>query len=317
LIEIQPLILNESYHQPKAHRACLCITPGFIRGIKPHRGPSPQFEILPLFIIFIIFTFIKRKIMRIISWNVNGIRAIAKKNFFNDLVQLQADILCLQEIKANEEQVYEALDPLDEYYIYANPAAKPGYSGTAILTKTKPLNVTHGINLPEHDSEGRVICMETESFFLVNVYVPNSGAELKRLGYRQEWDLAFFQFLKNLEKTKPVVLCGDLNVAHKPIDLARPKDNYNKNAGYMQEEIDGMDRLTGGGLADTFRRLHPDEKERYSWWSYQKGAREKNVGWRIDYFLVSESFLPRVKEAFILEHIAGSDHCPVGVVLDL
>ncbi len=254
--------------------------------------------------------------MRIISWNVNGIRAIAKKSFFSDLGQLKADILCLQEIKASEEQVFGALDLLDEYYIYANPAQKPGYSGTAILTKTKPLNVTHGINLPEHDSEGRVLCMETESFYLVNVYVPNSGAELKRLGYRQEWDLAFFNYLKNLEQTKPVVVCGDFNVAHRAIDLARPKANYNVAAGYMQEEIDGMDRFTGGGLADTFRRLHPDDKDRYTWWSYRAGAREKNIGWRIDYFLVSESFLPRVKEAFILENVAGSDHCPVGVDLE-
>jgi exodeoxyribonuclease-3 len=255
--------------------------------------------------------------MRIISWTVNGIRAIAKKNFFNDLAQMQAGILCLQEIKANEEQVLEALELLDEYYIYVNPAQKPGYSGTAILTKIKPLNVTHGINLPEHDSEGRVQCMETESFFLVNVYVPNSGAELKRLVYRQEWDLAFFNYLKNLEKTKPVVVCGDLNVAHKPIDLARPKDNYNKNAGYMQEEIDGMDRFTGGGLADTFRRMHPGETDRYTWWSYRLAARQKNIGWRIDYFLVSESFLPRFKDAFILDHIEGSDHCPVGIILEV
>jgi len=258
----------------------------------------------------------KTTIMRIISWNVNGIRAIAKKSFFSDLGQLKADILCLQEIKASEEQVFGALDLLDEYYIYANPAQKPGYSGTAILTKTKPLNVIHGINLPEHDSEGRVLCMETESFYLVNVYVPNSGAELKRLGYRQEWDLAFFNYLKNLEQTKPVVVCGDFNVAHRAIDLARPKANYNVAAGYMQEEIDGMDRFTGGGLADTFRRLHPDDKDRYTWWSYRAGAREKNTGWRIDYFLVSESFLPRVKEAFILENVAGSDHCPVGVDLE-
>ena len=177
--------------------------------------------------------------------------------------------------------------------------------------------MTKGINIEEHDTEGRVLCLEYENFFLVNVYVPNSGSELKRLGYRQEWDKAFFDYLKNLEKIKPVIVCGDLNVAHKPIDLARPKANYNKTAGYMQEEIDGMDRFTEGGLADTFRRLYPDETERYSWWSYRAGARSKNIGWRIDYFLVSESFLPSVKDAFILEEITGSDHCPVGIELQL
>jgi exodeoxyribonuclease-3 len=253
--------------------------------------------------------------MRIISWNVNGIRAIAKKTFFNDLGQLEADILCLQEIKATEEQVVKTLTTIDGYHVYANSADKSGYSGTAIITKIKPWKLINGISIPEHDIEGRVICMEAEPFYLVNVYVPNSGSELKRLGYRQEWDIAFFNYLKNLERTKPVVVCGDFNVAHKDIDLARPKANYNVTAGYMQEEIDGMDRFTGGGLADTFRCLHPGETDRYTWWSYRLGAREKNIGWRIDYFLVSESFLPRVKDAFILEHIIGSDHCPVGVDL--
>jgi len=253
--------------------------------------------------------------MRIISWNVNGIRAIAKKTFFTDLELLGADILCLQEIKALEHQVAETLNPLTGYHIYTNSAIKPGYSGTTVISNIKPLSVSKGINNEEHDTEGRVLCLEYEAFFLVNVYVPNSGSELKRLGYRQEWDKAFFNYLKNLEKLKPVVLCGDLNVAHKPIDLAHPKANYNKYAGYMQEEIDGMDRFINGGLADTFRHFHPDEKDRYSWWSYRMGARSRNVGWRIDYFLVSESFLPSVKEAFILEDITGSDHCPVGIVL--
>lgn len=253
--------------------------------------------------------------MRIISWNVNGIRAIAKKTFFTDLEGLGADILCLQEIKALEHQVTETLNPLTGYYIYTNSAIKPGYSGTTVISRVKPLSVSKGINIEEHDTEGRVLCLEYESFFLINVYVPNSGSELKRLGYRQEWDFAFFNYLKNLEKVKPVIVCGDLNVAHKPIDLAHPKANYNKYAGYMQEEIDGMDRFVNGGLADTFRHFHPDEKDRYSWWSYRMGARSKNVGWRIDYFLVSESILPSVKDAFILENITGSDHCPVGIVL--
>ena len=253
--------------------------------------------------------------MKIVSWNVNGIRAIAKKAFFTDLELLGTDILCLQETKALDHQVEEALKPINGYHIYSNSAKKPGYSGTAVISKIKPLNVTKGINIEEHDSEGRVLCLEFETFFLVNVYVPNSGSELKRLAYRQNWDKAFFDYLKDLERAKPVIVCGDLNVAHKEIDLARPKANYNKSAGYMQEEIDGMDRFTGGGLADTFRRLHPDETGRYSWWSYIGGARSKNIGWRIDYFLVSESFLPSVNDAFILDEMTGSDHCPVGIVL--
>jgi exodeoxyribonuclease-3 len=253
--------------------------------------------------------------MKIVSWNVNGIRAIAKKTFFTDLEILATDILCMQETKAMENQVSEALEPLKGYHLYSNSAIKPGYSGTAVISRIKPLNVTKGINIEVHDTEGRVLCLEFETYFLVNVYVPNSGSELKRLAYRQEWDKAFLNYLKDLERSKPVIVCGDLNVAHKPVDLARPKANYNKTAGYMQEEIDGMDRLTGGGLADTFRRLFPNETERYSWWSYRAGTRSKNIGWRIDYFLVSESFLSSVKNAFILESITGSDHCPVGIEL--
>jgi exodeoxyribonuclease III len=253
--------------------------------------------------------------MKIVSWNVNGIRAIAKKTFFSDLELLGADILCLQETKAGDSQITETLNPLNACHIYSNSAERPGYSGTAVISKIKPLNVTKGINAQEHDSEGRVLCLEFEAFFLINVYVPNSGSELKRLGYRQNWDKAFYDYLKDLERIKPVIVCGDFNVAHKAIDLARPKANYNKTAGYMQEEIDGMDRFADGGLKDTFRHLYPAEIERYSWWSYRAGARSKNIGWRIDYFLVSESFLPSVTGAFILEEITGSDHCPVGIVL--
>jgi len=255
--------------------------------------------------------------MKILSWNVNGIRAIAKKNFFYDIEILGADIMCLQEIKAQEHQVTETLNPLNGYHIYSNSAKKPGYSGTAVISKSEPLNVTKGINIEEHDNEGRVQCLEFDKFFLVNVYVPNSGSELKRLGYRQDWDKSFFDYLKDLERLKPVVVCGDLNVAHKPVDLARPKANYNKYAGYMQEEIDGMDRFTDSGMKDTFRHFYPEATGKYSWWSYRMDARSKNVGWRIDYFLVSESFLPSVKNAFILDHIPGSDHCPIGIELEL
>lgn len=253
--------------------------------------------------------------MKLISWNVNGIRAVTKKDFFKDFNKMDADILCLQETKAQDHQVREALEPLKDYFIYSHSALKPGYSGTAVISKTKALNEVHGIGIEEHDKEGRVLCLEYDSFFLVNVYVPNSGNELKRLGYRQEWDKAFCAYLKNLEKTKPVIACGDFNVAHKAIDLARPKPNYNKSAGFMQEEIDGMDRFTGSGLVDTFRHFYPDQAERYSWWSYRAGARAKNVGWRIDYFLASESFLPSLENAFILNEVPGSDHCPVGIEL--
>jgi exodeoxyribonuclease III len=255
--------------------------------------------------------------MKIVSWNVNGIRAIAKKTFFTDIENIEPDILCLQETKANADQVVETLKSFKEYKIYSNSAQKPGYSGTTVISKTEPLNITKGIKMEEHDSEGRVLCLEFELFFLINVYVPNSGSELKRLGYRQDWDLAFFNYLKDLEKSKPVIVCGDFNVAHKAIDLARPKANYNKFAGYMQEEIDGMDRFTEGGLVDTYRRLHPGETDKYTWWSYRLDARTKNVGWRIDYFLVSESLMSSIEDAFILDDVTGSDHCPVGIKLKL
>lgn len=255
--------------------------------------------------------------MKLISWNVNGIRAIAKKSFFDHLETLQSDILCLQETKAQDDQVAETLSTLDGFHIYSHSAERKGYSGTAILAKMPAINVSFGIGIDEHDKEGRVITAEFSDFYLVNVYVPNSGSELLRLDYRQEWDKAFFDFLKNLEKTKPVIVCGDMNVAHKPIDIARPKANYNKTAGFMQEEIDGMDRYTQGGFIDTFRALYPEKTEMYSWWSYRGGARAKNIGWRIDYFLVSESLQQSVKEAFIYPEIDGSDHCPVGIEIQL
>ncbi len=253
--------------------------------------------------------------MKLISWNVNGIRAIAKKNFFNDFSELNPDVLCLQETKAQDEQVSEVLKNLNGYHLFTNSAERKGYSGTAILSKTEPISVSYDIDIAEHDREGRVICAEYKDFYLVNVYVPNSGDELKRLSYRQTWDLAFFNYLKKLEEVKPVIAAGDFNVAHKEIDLARPKANYNKSAGFMQEEIDGMDRYTSEGFSDTFRHFHPEVTDRYSWWSYRAAARARNVGWRIDYFLVSESFLPEVKSADIYDQIMGSDHCPVSLEL--
>ncbi|MCD8529080.1 MAG: exodeoxyribonuclease III [Chitinophagales bacterium] len=252
--------------------------------------------------------------MKIVSFNVNGIRAIMKKDFAQSLQYLNADIVCLQETKAQDDQVQEALAEISGYHIYSNSAEKKGYSGVAILSKQKPIAITKDINIAEHDTEGRVLCAEYDAFYLITVYVPNSGSELKRLNYRQTWDEAFLAYLKNLEKTKPVVVCGDFNVAHKEIDLANPKPNYNKSAGYMQEEIDGMDAYTTNGFVDTFRYFYPNEIK-YTWWSYRAGARERNVGWRIDYFLVSQSFMPQIKSAAIYNEIEGSDHCPVGIEL--
>lgn len=251
--------------------------------------------------------------MKIISWNVNGIRAVAKKNFFEALEDMNPDILCLQETKAQDEQVGEVLNTLNDYHYYSNSAVKKGYSGTAILSKEKPISVQADMGITEHDQEGRILCAEYKDFFVIDVYVPNSGSELKRLSYRQSWDQAFCTYLKELEKRKPVIVCGDFNVAHKAIDLARPKANYNKSAGFMQEEIDGMDRFSAEGLVDSFRLLYPDLSEHYSWWSYRAGARARNIGWRIDYVLVSQAYSQHIKEAFILAEVTGSDHCPVGI----
>lgn len=252
--------------------------------------------------------------MKILSFNVNGIRAIAGKSFLTDMQTMGMDMICLQETKATVEQVKETVAPLGYAYVYANEAERKGYSGTAILSKTEPISVTFDMGIAEHDKEGRVICAEYANFFLITVYTPNSGSELLRLGYRQTWDADFLRYLKGLEAKKPVVVCGDLNVAHKAIDLARPKANYNKSAGHMQEEMDGMDNYLASGLVDSFRAKNGDEVK-YSWWSYRGGAREKNIGWRIDYFLVSESFLGQVKSATIHNEIHGSDHCPVGLEL--
>ena len=252
--------------------------------------------------------------MKIISFNVNGIRAIVAKNFIQDMQAISPDVICLQETKADAEQVATAVAELSGYQVFANAAEKKGYSGTAILSKKAPISVEYGMGTDEHDHEGRIVKVEFDEFFLVCVYVPNSGSELARLPYRQQWDADFLAYLKKCEETKPVIICGDLNVAHQAIDLARPKENYNKAAGYMQEEIDGLSRFVEAGLVDTFRYFNPDQAK-YSWWSYRAGAREKNVGWRIDYFLASQSFLNRISATEIYNDILGSDHCPVGITI--
>ncbi len=252
--------------------------------------------------------------MKLISWNVNGLRAVIKKEFAASLKVMNPDVLCLQETKAQHDQVLEALQDVTGYHIYTNSAIKKGYSGTAILSKTAPLSVTEGIGIQQHDQEGRVLTAEFKDYYLVNTYVPNSQNGLTRLPYRQLWDHDMLAYLKALEAKKPVVWCGDLNVAHKPIDLKNDKANYNKTAGYTQQEIDGMDNYQNNGFVDSFRHFHPDV-EKYSWWSYRMNAREKNVGWRIDYFLISELLMPKIGNAFILNEIYGSDHCPVGVEL--
>jgi exodeoxyribonuclease-3 len=250
--------------------------------------------------------------MKLISFNVNGVRAITKKSFMDDVRAMNPDILCLQETKANDQQTEEALQAFDEFFIYTSSAVRPGYSGTAVLTKTKPLSVTFGLGIEEHDQEGRSVIAEYENFILVNCYVPNSGSELARLDYREKWDADLLDFLKNLEKKKPVVFCGDLNVAHKAIDLANPKSNYNKSAGFTQREINGIENLLNAGFVDTFRHFYPEEVK-YSWWSARFNSRAKNVGWRIDYFLVSPTITAQLKDAFILNDVMGSDHCPVGI----
>lgn len=250
--------------------------------------------------------------MKLISFNVNGVRATVKKGLLDSIQKMNPDVLCLQETKANDEQVLEALKDLKGYEIYSFSAVKPGYSGTAIITKTKPLCVTNGIGIDAHDDQGRTITAEYPDFYLVNTYVPNSGQELVKLDYREEWDKALLAYLKKLEKKKPVIWCGDMNVAHQPIDLANPKSNYNKSAGYTQREIDGLDNYFKSGFIDTFRHFYP-EVVKYSWWSARFNSRAKNVGWRIDYFIVSKSLISSVKDAFILNEIEGSDHCPVGI----
>ena len=249
--------------------------------------------------------------MKLISWNVNGLRAVLKKNFLEFLDAEKPDILCLQETKCTPDQV-EQLWPA-KYTTYWNSAEKKGYSGTAIFTKQRPLKVIPHIDIVEHDREGRVLTAEFDDFFLVNVYTPNSKRELTRLAYRQQWDRDFLAYLKNLEKKKPVVWCGDLNVAHTEIDLANPKANVG-NHGFTPEERAGFDAIVKAGFLDTFREFEKGGSH-YTWWSPMSGARARNVGWRIDYFLISAALRPRLKRAYILPQVAGSDHCPVVIEL--
>lgn len=256
-------------------------------------------------------------VVKIISFNVNGIRATTKKTFESDILSLLPDVLLLQETKASVSQTKAAIPALmaEGYFFYGNESkARKGYSGTAILTKTKPLSVSYDMGVDEHDQEGRVITAEYDDFYVVCVYTPNSGSELLRLPYRKTWDRSFLTFMKKLEAKKPVIVGGDLNVAHQAMDLARPEANYNKSAGYTQDEIDGMDNYLAAGFVDSFRFKHPD-KVKYSWWSYRAQARARNVGWRIDYFLCSEALKPRIKEADILNNVMGSDHCPIQIEL--
>lgn len=252
--------------------------------------------------------------MKIISWNVNGIRSIVKKDFFKDIAEMNPDILCLQETKAQADEVEKALSEMTGYHKFYNAAQRKGYSGVALLSKTKPISITNDMRIEEHDQEGRVQCAEFEDFYLVNVYVPNSGQQLQRLEYREQWDNDFRNYLKNLEKTKPVIVCGDLNVAHQSIDLKNDKSNYNKTAGYTQIEIDGMTRLLDSGFVDSFRHFYPDTVA-YTYWSYRFKARERNTGWRIDYFLVSKNWFENVEKTTILSQYYGSDHCPISIDL--
>ncbi len=254
--------------------------------------------------------------MKITTWNVNGLRAIYKKNFLKDIKEINPDILCLQETKADKETVLELVKELDFPYAYANAAERKGYSGTALLTKIKPLSVAYGIGNEKFDNEGRVITAEFPAFYLVNVYTPNSGEELKRLDYRKEWNKNFKEYLLKLEEKKPVIACGDFNVAHQPIDLKNPKSNYNKTAGYTQVEIDGMSELIQSGFIDAFRFLYP-QKIQYTYWNYKFRARERNAGWRIDYFLVSKKLIDKVIDVIIHDDILGSDHAPVSLIIDL
>ena len=251
--------------------------------------------------------------MKLISWNVNGLRACAGKGFEESFKALDADFFCLQETKMQEGQLDLAFDGYESYWNYAD---KKGYSGTAIYTRQKPLNVSYGIGIDEHDHEGRVITLEMDNFFLVTVYTPNSQDGLKRLDYRMKWEDDFQAYLKSLDKKKPVIVCGDMNVAHKEIDLKNPKTNR-KNAGFTDEEREKFTQLLQKGFIDTFRFFYPDKTDIYSWWSYRFHAREKNAGWRIDYFVVSERLAEKLEGASIHNEVYGSDHCPVELTINI
>ena len=251
--------------------------------------------------------------MKLISWNVNGLRAAVTKGFMESFNELDADIFCLQETKLQPDQISLELPGYEQYW---NSAVKKGYSGTAVFTRIKPLSITNGIGIEEHDQEGRVITAEYDNFYLVCCYTPNSQRELARLEYRMTWEDAFRNYLLELDKKKPVILCGDLNVAHQEIDLKNPKTNR-KNAGFSDEERAKMTELLESGFTDTFRHLYPDAIEEYSWWSYMGKARERNTGWRIDYFITSKRLDDKIQEAKIHQQIFGSDHCPVELVIDL
>lgn len=255
--------------------------------------------------------------MKLISWNVNGLRAVINKGFKEFFKEIDADIFCIQETKMQEAQLDEnILEIFEGYNAYWNSAEKKGYSGTAIFTKQKPLNVTYGIGKEEHDKEGRVITLEFGKFYMVNIYTPNSKRELERLDYRQLWEDEIRAYLLKLKENKSVVMCGDLNVAHTEIDLKNPKTNR-KNAGFTDEERAKMTELLNAGFVDTYRYKYPEVEGKYSWWSYMFHAREKNAGWRIDYFIVSENLKDKIEDAKILDDIYGSDHCPVELDLNI
>ena len=251
--------------------------------------------------------------MKLISWNVNGIRACVGKDFKKFFNEIDADIFCIQETKCQEGQIELEFDGYTSYW---NSAEKKGYSGTAIFTKVKPNKVTYGIGIEEHDKEGRVITLEYDNFYMVDIYTPNSKRELERLDYRYIWEDEIRKYLLKLNETKPVIMCGDLNVAHKEIDLKNPKTNHH-NAGFTDEERQKMTELLEAGFIDTFRYMYPDKENEYSWWSYMGHAREKNIGWRIDYFIVSKDIEDKIVDAKIFQEIYGSDHCPVGLKIDL
>jgi exodeoxyribonuclease-3 len=251
--------------------------------------------------------------LKLISWNVNGLRAAINKGFMDFFKQVDSDIFCLQETKMQEGQIELVLDG---YYQYWNSAEKKGYSGTAIFTKQKPISVSYGLGIEEHDKEGRIITLEFENFYFVDCYTPNSKRELERLDYRMIWEDEVRRYLQKLDKIKPVIYCGDLNVAHKEIDLKNPKTNRG-NAGFTDEERNKMTELLNAGFTDSFRYVYPDKEEAYSWWSYMGRAREKNIGWRIDYFITSNSIKEKIEDAKIHSEILGSDHCPIELDIDI